>query len=130
MIAGSPDNLKITLELAVVVWMSSPTYTRMDQVWRDTKHVILQNLDGSFLARIPMIYLEESGTNDWQLVYDIVQALVEEPIVILDLNQNEFSNSNNAPSPGKYTVRQKNHPYQAVTHKNGPEGKRRFCTIG
>ena len=80
-------------------------YTRIDQVWIDDFHVFLQYQDGTFLARIPMNYLQQSGTSNWQLVYVIVQALIVEPVVIFDCDGMIISNPPRTPSPGLYYVR-------------------------
>ena len=105
------------------------TYSRIDQIWRDELHVTIQYLDGSFLARIPMIYLERSGTNDWELVYDIVRALIKEPVTLTDLDGEEIIDTKCAPTPGQYTVRHRDHASQGLTSKTGPEGNTMFIPL-
>jgi hypothetical protein len=104
-------------------------YSLIQQFWDDTKFVELQAADGSWLATLPMVYLARSGTNDWQLVYDIAQTLVVEPILVNDQDGNIIPNNTSPPSPGQYTVTNRENQSQSLTAKQGPEGKRRYMPL-
>lgn len=108
--------------------MAIRSYRRIDQVWTDTSHVLLYYPDGTELARIPMTYLEHSGTNDWQLVRDIAQALLEESIVLTDAHGMNVQLHESTTS-GSYFVRNAEDPQKALTPKTGPEGKRAFIPL-
>ncbi len=103
-------------------------YRRIDQVWRDTSHLVIVLPDGKNLTRIPTNYLQQSGTNDWQLVRDIAQALLEEAIC-LTYRDGTNVQMNEIPSSGTYFVLNADDPQGSLTPKKGPEGKRLFLPL-
>ena len=77
------------------------SYDRVDQFWEDTRFISPHYADKRWLANLSMCYLEKSGTNDWRLVYDIVQTLLVEPVLINDANGREVPNDTEPSSPGQ-----------------------------
>lgn len=111
--------------------MSERSYSRIDQIWRDNHHVTIIYPDGSQLCRLPVLYLEKSGTNDWKLVQDIVQALITEPIAVFEENGSELQDMSGIPVSGQYTVRHRDPTSRSeeLTPKLGPEGNTRYYPL-
>jgi len=111
--------------------MSERSYSRIDQIWRDNHHVTIIYPDGSQLCRLPVLYLEKSGTNDWKLVQDIVQALITEPIAVFEENGSELQDMSGIPVSGQYTVRHRDPTSRSeeLTPKLGPEGNTRHYPL-